>query len=170
MLRISVWNIAFTIINILVLFFFMRHFLMKPVMEILEERKKLVEKDLDEADRSKIQAAELKERYEASLAAAEKEADCIVAKARQQAQSEYERMMEQADQDARKKLQASEKTMELEREKVLNELRTSVTGLAMTAAASSSLAAARLLTEKNSPEWNKRQYDVFLAGEGEKND
>ena len=26
---------------------------MKPVMEILEERKKLVEKDLDEADRSK---------------------------------------------------------------------------------------------------------------------
>ena len=156
MLRISVWNIAFTIINILVLFFFMRHFLMKPVMEILEERKKLVEKDLDEADRSKIQAAELKERYEASLAAAEKEADCIVAKARQQAQSEYERMMEQADQDARKKL-------ELEREKVLNELRTSVTGLAMTAAA-------RLLTEKNSPEWNKRQYDVFLAGEGEKND
>ena len=158
MLRISVWNIAFTIINILVLFFFMRHFLMKPVMEILEERKKLVE-----ADRSKIQAAELKERYEASLAAAEKEADCIVAKARQQAQSEYERMMEQADQDARKKLQASEKTMELEREKVLNELRTSVTGLAMTAAA-------RLLTEKNSPEWNKRQYDVFLAGEGEKND
>ena len=54
MLRISVWNIAFTIINILVLFFFMRHFLMKPVMEILEERKKLVEKDLDEADRSKI--------------------------------------------------------------------------------------------------------------------
>jgi len=133
---------------------------MKPVMEILEERKKLVEKDLDEADRSKIQAAELKERYEASLAVAEKEADC---KARQQAQSEYERMMEQADQDARKKLQASEKTMELEREKVLNELRTSVTGLAMTAAA-------RLLTEKNSPEWNKRQYDVFLAGEGEKND
>ena len=171
MLRISVWNIAFTIINILVLFFFMRHFLMKPVMEILEERKKLVEKDLDEADRSKIQAAELKERYEASLAAAEKEADCIVAKARQQAQSEYERMMEQADQDARKKLQASEKTMDLvgsemcirDREKVLNELRTSVTGLAMTAAA-------RLLTEKNSPEWNKRQYDVFLAGEGEKND
>ena len=61
MLRISVWNIAFTIINILVLFFFMRHFLMKPVMEILEERKKLVEKDLDEADRSKIQEAELKE-------------------------------------------------------------------------------------------------------------
>ena len=44
MLRISVWNIAFTIINILVLFFFMRHFLMKPVMEILEERKKLVER------------------------------------------------------------------------------------------------------------------------------
>lgn len=42
-----------------------------------------MEKDLDEADRSKIQAAELKERYEASLAVAEKEADCIVAKARQ---------------------------------------------------------------------------------------
>ena len=164
MLRISVWNIAFTIINILVLFFFMRHFLMKPVMENSGGKKEAGGKGSGRGRQiKKSRQQNSKERYEASLAVAEKEADCIVAKARQQAQSEYERMMEQADQDARKKLQASEKTMELEREKVLNELRTSVTGLAMTAAA-------RLLTEKNSPEWNKRQYDVFLAGEGEKND
>ena len=32
MLNISFWNIAFTIINVLVLLLFMRHFLMKPVM------------------------------------------------------------------------------------------------------------------------------------------
>lgn len=49
MLNINFWNIAFTIINILVLYLFLKHFLMKPVMAILEERKQMVEKELDEA-------------------------------------------------------------------------------------------------------------------------
>ena len=60
MLNISFWNIAFTIINVLVLLLFMRHFLMKPVMEILEQRKQMVEKDLDAASTAKSQAEALK--------------------------------------------------------------------------------------------------------------
>ena len=66
MLNISFWNIAFTIINVLVLLLFMRHFLMKPVMEILEQRKQMVEKDLDAASTAKSQAEALKTQYAAS--------------------------------------------------------------------------------------------------------
>lgn len=49
MLNINFWNIAFTIINIVVLYLFLKHFLMKPLMSILEERKQMVEKELDKA-------------------------------------------------------------------------------------------------------------------------
>ena len=49
MLNINFWNIAFTIINIVVLYLFLKRFLMKPLMSILEERKQMVEKELDEA-------------------------------------------------------------------------------------------------------------------------
>ena len=35
MLNINFWNIAFTVINLLVLYLFLKHFLMKPLMEIM---------------------------------------------------------------------------------------------------------------------------------------
>ena len=40
MLKIDIWNIAFTLINILVLYLFLRHFLIAPVRQILSDRKR----------------------------------------------------------------------------------------------------------------------------------
>lgn len=50
--------------------------------------------------------------------------------------------------------------IDLEREKALNDLRTSVTGLAMTATA-------KLLSEQAGPESDKKRYQAFLASAGE---
>ena len=163
MLNISFWNIAFTIINVLVLLLFMRHFLMKPVMEILEQRKQMVEKDLDAASTAKSQAEALKTQYAASLENAGEEADRIVAEAREKAQDEYDRIVKKADEDAAKPMDAARKTMDAEREKALNDLRASVTGLAMTAAA-------KLLAEQSSADHDKKRYDAFIAGAGENHD
>lgn len=60
MLNINFWNIAFTIINIVVLYLFLKHFLMKPLMSILEERKQMVEKELDKAAAANRDAGLLK--------------------------------------------------------------------------------------------------------------
>ena len=53
MLNIDIWNIAFTVINILVLYFFLKHFLFRPVQKIMDERKQMVEQDLDAAQNAK---------------------------------------------------------------------------------------------------------------------
>ena len=42
MLNINIWNIAFTVINLLVLYIFMKHFLIGPVRKILDERKQMI--------------------------------------------------------------------------------------------------------------------------------
>ena len=157
MLNINFWNIAFTIINILVLYLFLKHFLMKPVMAILEERKQMVEKELDEAAVSSRDADLLKKKYELSLENAKAEADDIVTKAKVRASEEYDRILKKADADEAKKV------IELEREKALNDLQASVTGLAMTAAA-------KLLSEQSSPENDRKRYQTFLASAGEKHD
>ena len=60
MLRIDFWNIAFIIINLLVLYFFMKHFLIGPVTKIVEERRQMVEKDLDDVARAKEEAGRMK--------------------------------------------------------------------------------------------------------------
>ena len=74
MLRIDFWNIAFIIINLLVLYFFMKHFLIGPVTKIVEERRQMVEKDLDDAARAKEEAGRIKAQYEAAAAGADQEA------------------------------------------------------------------------------------------------
>ena len=68
-----------------------------------------------------------------------------------------------ADADASKKLEDAKKMIDLEREKALNDLRASVTGLAMTATA-------KLLSEQAGPESDKKRYQAFLASAGEKHD
>lgn len=67
MLNINFWNIAFTVINLLVLYLFLKHFLMKPLMEIMEKRQAQVETDLNDAASEKQEAIRLKEQYEGSL-------------------------------------------------------------------------------------------------------
>ena len=70
---------------------------------------------------------------------------------------------QKADADAVKKADEAKKVIELEREKALNDLQASVTGLAMTAAA-------KLLSEQRSPENDRKRYQAFLASAGEKHD
>ena len=60
-------------------------------------------------------------------------------------------------------LEDAKKIIDLEREKALNDLRASVTGLAMTATA-------KLLSEQAGPESDKKRYQAFLASAGEKHD
>ncbi len=142
MLRIDFWNIAFIIINLLVLYFFMKHFLIGPVTKIVDERRQMVEKDLEEAAAAREDAGRMKAQYEAAAASADQEARAIVQEARERAQAEYDKILVQARADAKKKQKDAERTIALEQEKAMEELKRSVAGLAMTAAA-------RLLSEKN---------------------
>ena len=145
------------------LYLFLKHFLMKPLMSILEERKQMLEKELDKAAAANRDADLLKKKYEVSLEKADEEAGRIVAQAKERAGEEYEKILSKADADASKKLEDAKKMIDLEREKALNDLRASVTGLAMTATA-------KLLSEQAGPESDKKRYQAFLASAGEKHD
>ena len=163
MLRIDFWNIAFIIINLLVLYFFMKHFLIGPVTKIVEERRQMVEKDLDDAARAKEEAGRIKAQYEAAAAGADQEAREIIQEARERAQSEYDKILAQAGKDAEKKQKDAEKVIAMEREKAMEDLKLSAAGLAMTAAA-------RLLSQQSGPGEDQKRYQEFLAKAAESGD
>lgn len=163
MLNINFWNIAFTVINLLVLYFFMKHFLVKPMRAILDERKQMVERDLDAASASKQEAEQMKKEYEASIQNADQEAGKILENAKLRATEEYNQILARAKTDATKKMEEADRTIALEREKALTDLRASVAELAMTATA-------KLLAEQNRPQNDRSCYDAFLSQSGEKHD
>ena len=154
MLNLNIWNVAFTVINLLVLYLFMKHFLIGPVRSILDERKQMIEHDLDEAKNRETEARQMKEQYQASIGNADEEASRII---------EYEKVLAQARADAAKKMEEADRTIALEREKAMNDLKAGVAGLAMTAAA-------KLISEQSAPDGDRNLYNRFLAESGEGND
>lgn len=66
------WNLLFTLINLIVFYFLMRKFLIKPITNIMEERKKLIENGLSQARQNQDEALKLKEQYEAALVGADR--------------------------------------------------------------------------------------------------
>ena len=81
MLQLDVWNVLFTVINLLILFVLMRIFLYKPVQKIIAARQAEADKQFDEAAAKQSEAEELKTKYEAVLSDAENEKKKVVAEA-----------------------------------------------------------------------------------------
>ena len=63
-------TIIFTIINLLVLYFFFRKFLFGRVNAVLEQREQLIEKEIGEAEEKNQKAEAMQKEYEDKLAGA----------------------------------------------------------------------------------------------------
>ena len=63
MLDFDFWTILFSVINILVLFFFLKKFLFGRVNAMLEKRAQMVQADMDEAKQHAADAEKLKNAY-----------------------------------------------------------------------------------------------------------
>ena len=135
MLDFDPYTVVFTLINLVILFLLLRHFLFKPVTKIMDERAQAARQGLEEADAMKEEAARMNADYEAQLADAREQAASLVAQAKERAGREYETILAQAQADA-EQLRASTRTqLEAEREAMLRGARDEVAQLALLAAA-----------------------------------
>ena len=140
MLDFDVWTIVFSVINILVLFFFLKKFLFGRVNAMLEKRAAAVQSDMDQAKQSVKEADQLKSDYEATLRDAKQEAKQIVATAEQHA-----------------KEQGNE--IERQRQDTLNGVQSEIASLALAAAS-------KLVEKQVDDDTNRELVNAFLSEEG----
>ena len=81
-------NLVYTIINVIILYLLLRHFLIKPVTDIMEKRKQLIADGLQSAQDAQDGALKMKQEYEAALNGAKQESVQIVENARKSAKAE----------------------------------------------------------------------------------
>lgn len=153
------WEIVFNIINVLVLFLFLKKFLFKPVTEMMEKRKNTIETSLQDADDRKAEAYKLKSDYEEELKHAGEQATVIVKEARERAELEYSKKMDEAKVDASKVMEQANKTIELERKKSMESAQAEIAGIAM-------LAAAKVIGKNVDDNTNKQYLGDFLKEVG----
>lgn len=162
MLRID-FNLVWIIVNVLILYFLMKKFLIKPLDDILAKRQEAVDSMLNNASTSESQAMQLKEKYETQLASVQSESDKMVEQAKKDAKFEREKILNEANAQAEDILVKAKETVALEREKAMREMETEVAGLALTAAQ-------KILGEKSGAESDQRLYDQFLDKAGDNDD
>lgn len=152
-------NLLWNIINIIVLFLFLRIFLFKPVTAIMEKRANLITSSMQEAEDKKAEAYQLKSDYEQELKHAGEKASQIIKEARERAELEYNRRLQEARDEAGRVMAEAEKTIELEKRKSLESAQAEIAGLAL-------LAASKVIGKNVDDSTNKQYLGDFLKEVG----
>lgn len=116
MLRIDS-NILWTIINLLILYALMKHFLFQPVHDIFGKRKQEIESDFALANQQKQEALESKNKANQQLENMQTICDGMLADAKEKASLEYEQIIADANKKSDEMIeQARIKTIEVANE------------------------------------------------------
>ena len=109
-------------IAVFVMFLFLSYMLFNPAREMLKKRQDKVKNDIDSAEKSREDAAKLKEEYENRLREIHKEEDAILSAARQKALENETKIIDQAKAEAANIIERANHQAELEMKKAQDEI------------------------------------------------
>jgi F-type H+-transporting ATPase subunit b len=122
------------IVNVGILFIVLRVLLWKPLLQRLDERREMLEKEKADAEALAEARANIQTERERALEQTREEAQKILAEAREQASALTERASRQARQEAAEILDEARNTAQEERNRILGELRGQISAMAIAAA------------------------------------
>ena len=148
-------------IAVFVMFLFLSYMLFNPAREMLKKRQDKVKNDIDSAEKSREDAAKLKEEYENRLREIHKEEDAILSAARQKALENETKIIDQAKAEAANLIARANHQAELEMKKAQDEIKKEIITVA-------SMVAGKAVSEKLDIEIQDSLIDDTLKEIGEK--
>lgn len=155
MLSLNLSSIIFTVINLLVLVYFVHRFLFKPVRATLKARQDELDNSYREAEEANTKARDLKQQYEDSMAKIDTERQEKLEAVRLQASSEYDEIIGNAREKADKIIAEAKIEAQRQAEQKQHEMEEEVAMLV-------AKAAYKIAASKDSVENNQKLYDTFL--------
>lgn len=121
------------LVNFAIVLFVLYKFAYGPIMKMMDERTKKIDKGLKDAEDSHKKLQEIAEKEKTVLVEARKQAQEIVAKAESAASKAKDEIAVEAKQQAQKILDDAAKKIELEKNQMLSEVKTQVAELVVAA-------------------------------------
>lgn len=159
MLDINFWEIILYIVNIIILFFFLRWLLYKPITKFLNNRTDAIQKQVNEAAKKQTEAEKLKAKYDAMMADAQDLAAKIIRDGKELADDQAKKIVEDAGEQARQLQSRAEKQLEDQKREALLEMRQEVTDIAIQIAS-------KILEREVTYKDNKQVIDNFFEKVG----
>lgn len=121
--------LAGQIVNFLVLLYLLKRFLYKPLLKVLDERKKVIADSLKNADEIEVRLNKITEEREKRLNEASKEGKAIIEESTKAATVIIAEAHEKASLDVKKMLEKAEGVMKLEKDRLHDEIRNELSQL-----------------------------------------
>ena len=149
-------SLLFTVINLIIFYLILKKFLFKPIENIIEKRRQIINDQFSEAQNSRQAAEDALNKYNAALKKASEEGELIKKNCREEARLEYQRIMEDANKKAENIIGKAQSAANEEYIKAVENARREIGALAENAAE-------KILLEKASSTDENGLYDAFLS-------
>ncbi len=130
-MNISIPQMIVTLVNLLILFWIVKHFAFDRVNKILKERKNLIEDTISKADEDLEKARVLKLQNEKEISSAREEGKEIVTQYKAKADEVYKEIVEEARREAGSIIEKSKVEINRESAKAKEEIKTQAVELAV---------------------------------------
>ena len=154
------WTFLAQICNLMIQLVIFKKFLLKPVKQVIADRKAKADSEIADAQKLRTEAEAMKAEYEQNLQNARTEANQIVAAAQKTATARSEEIVGEARAQAAALKQKAEADIAQERKNAVNEVKDEIGGIAMEIA---SKVVEREISEKD----HKDLIDEFIKNVGE---
>lgn len=148
------------VVNFLILLWILKKFAYKPILSMLDERKKSIEDAINNAESAKTEAANLRKEYETRLAEAKQEAQDIIAKATKLGEEMKNDIVANAQAEATKAIKRAQEEINREKDQAIAALRDEVATLAV-------MAAGKVLGKAISVEDHQKLVNEFVTEVGD---
>lgn len=101
-MKFNIWTLLFQIINFVILLYILRRILYKPIREIIEKRRGLIAKTVEDAEKTKKEALELKEKNQEELNKAKELQSQMLEQTREEALKDRNKLLDEANKEAAK--------------------------------------------------------------------
>lgn len=159
-LTIEPSTIIFTLLNLLILFLLVRHFLFDKVNKVLEDRIKEVENDYDEAQKANHNAKTLENEYTQKLNLAKEESAEIIKTSTKKAQLRYDEIVSEAKDEVSNLKQKANSEIEREKKRAINQMKDEISDIAF-------MVATKVVEKEINPSDNDKMIEEFINNVGE---
>jgi F-type H+-transporting ATPase subunit b len=122
-MKFDIWTFLFQIINFVVLLFILKRLLYKPIRDIMEKRRGLIEKTVEDAEKAKRGALELKEKHQEELNKIKESKMQALEKMQNEIEEEKKKLIMEAENEAKKVIEKEKAIFDTEKRKLETELK-----------------------------------------------
>ena len=162
-ISVNIWKMLISLINLVLLFLIVKHFLYKPVKKMLARRANTIDAKYSEAEDARNKALADKKDYEEKLSGAKKEADGLIQSAVDIARSRENEILTDAKEKADGIIRQAKAEAELETKKAEKAIKDDIIKVG-------TLIAEKLLEREVKIDDHKQMIDSFIEAIGEENE